>query len=59
MPPERAKSFDLIVIGYHDRGKLIYAGRTRNGFTPSSRPQHRGDGISHPHLFRLLSRREL
>jgi bifunctional non-homologous end joining protein LigD len=30
-------SFDTIVFGYYDQGKLIYAGRTRNGFTPSSR----------------------
>jgi DNA ligase D-like protein (predicted ligase) len=33
------KSFDAIVFGYYDGGKLMYAGRTRNGFTPSSREQ--------------------
>ena len=33
-----ASSFDALVIGYYDEaGKLIYAARTRNGFTPSSR----------------------
>jgi ATP-dependent DNA ligase len=30
------KNFDALVIGYYDRGKLIYAARTRNGFTPAS-----------------------
>ena len=33
------KNFDALVIGYYDRGKLIYAARTRNGFTPASRVQ--------------------
>jgi ATP-dependent DNA ligase len=32
-----AKNFDALVIGYYDSGKLIYAARTRNGFTPASR----------------------
>ena len=32
-----AKSFDALVIGYYENGKLIYATRTRNGFTPASR----------------------
>jgi bifunctional non-homologous end joining protein LigD len=31
------KNFDALVIGYYDGPKLIYAARTRNGFTPSSR----------------------
>jgi bifunctional non-homologous end joining protein LigD len=31
------KNFDALVIGYYDGGKLIYAARTRNGFTPVSR----------------------
>jgi bifunctional non-homologous end joining protein LigD len=31
------KNFDALVIGYYDRAKLIYAARTRNGFTPASR----------------------
>src|SRR6476660_3531320 len=34
-----AKNFDALVIGYYDGGKLIYAARTRNGFTPASRMQ--------------------
>jgi bifunctional non-homologous end joining protein LigD len=34
-----AKNLDTIVFGYYDGGNLIYAGRTRNGFTPSSRDQ--------------------
>ena len=29
-----AKNFDAIVFGYYDGG-TIYAGRTRNGFTPA------------------------
>jgi DNA ligase D-like protein (predicted ligase) len=31
------KNFDALVIGYYEGGKLLYAGRTRNGFTPASR----------------------
>jgi bifunctional non-homologous end joining protein LigD len=31
------KNLDALVIGYYDNGKLIYAARTRNGFTPASR----------------------
>jgi DNA ligase D-like protein (predicted ligase) len=31
------KNFDALVIGYYDDGKLVYAARTRNGFTPASR----------------------
>jgi bifunctional non-homologous end joining protein LigD len=32
-------NFDSVIFGYYDTGKLIYTGRTRNGFTPSSRNQ--------------------
>jgi bifunctional non-homologous end joining protein LigD len=38
-PTPSAKNFDTVVFGYYDGGKLMYAGRTRNGFTPSSRDQ--------------------
>ncbi|HEX4169069.1 MAG TPA: hypothetical protein VHZ55_26690 [Bryobacteraceae bacterium] len=31
------KNFDALVIGYYEHDKLLYAARTRNGFTPSSR----------------------
>jgi DNA ligase D-like protein (predicted ligase) len=31
------KNFDALIIGYYQDGKLIYAARTRNGFTPASR----------------------
>jgi bifunctional non-homologous end joining protein LigD len=31
------KNFDALVIGYYDNGQLMYAARTRNGFTPASR----------------------
>jgi DNA ligase D-like protein (predicted ligase) len=31
------RNFDALIIGYYQGGKLIYAGRTRNGFTPASR----------------------
>ena len=33
------RTFDAIVFGYFDGEKLMYAGRTRNGFTPASRDQ--------------------
>jgi bifunctional non-homologous end joining protein LigD len=33
------KNFDALVIGYYDNGQLMYAARTRNGFTPASRIQ--------------------
>jgi ATP-dependent DNA ligase len=33
------KNFDALVIGYYDGPKLMYAARTRNGFTPASRAQ--------------------
>jgi len=32
-----ARGFDALVIGYYDQGQLMYAARTRNGFTPVSR----------------------
>jgi bifunctional non-homologous end joining protein LigD len=32
-----ARNFDAIIFGYYDAGKLMYAGHTRNGFTPASR----------------------
>jgi len=32
-----AHNFDALIIGYYDGDKLIYAARTRNGFTPASR----------------------
>jgi bifunctional non-homologous end joining protein LigD len=34
-----AKNFDALVIGYYDGPDLIYAARTRNGFTPASRAE--------------------
>jgi DNA ligase D-like protein (predicted ligase) len=34
-----SKNFDALVIGYYEDGKLIYAARTRNGFTPASRSE--------------------
>jgi ATP-dependent DNA ligase len=33
------KNFDALVIGYYQDGKLMYAARTRNGFTPASRAE--------------------
>jgi DNA ligase D-like protein (predicted ligase) len=33
------KNFDALVIGYYEDGKLTYAARTRNGFTPASRAE--------------------
>jgi DNA ligase D-like protein (predicted ligase) len=34
-----AKTFDALVFGYYDGDRLMYAGRTRNGFTPATREQ--------------------
>jgi DNA ligase D-like protein (predicted ligase) len=33
------KTFDALVLGYYEAGRLIYAARTRNGFTPALREQ--------------------
>ena len=33
------KNFDALVIGYYDGSKLMYAARTRNGFTPATRAE--------------------
>jgi bifunctional non-homologous end joining protein LigD len=32
-----AKNFDALIFGYYKDAQLIYAARTRNGFTPASR----------------------
>jgi bifunctional non-homologous end joining protein LigD len=32
-------TFDALVFGYYEGGKLMYAARTRNGFTPKSRAE--------------------
>jgi bifunctional non-homologous end joining protein LigD len=32
-------SFDALIVGYYEEGRLHYAARTRNGFTPASRAQ--------------------
>jgi bifunctional non-homologous end joining protein LigD len=34
---QSAHNFDAPIIGYYDQDKIIYAARTRNGFTPASR----------------------
>jgi DNA ligase D-like protein (predicted ligase) len=33
------KTFDALVLGYYEGDRLIYAARTRNGFTPALREQ--------------------
>jgi DNA ligase D-like protein (predicted ligase) len=33
------KAFDALIFGYYDGGQLLYAARTRNGFTPATRVQ--------------------
>ena len=33
------KNFDALIIGYYEGDKLIYAARTRSGFTPASRAE--------------------
>ena len=32
-----SSTFDALVFGYYEGDRLIYAARTRNGFTPASR----------------------
>ena len=32
-----SKTFDAVIFGYYEGGRLLYAGRTCTGFTPSSR----------------------
>jgi DNA ligase D-like protein (predicted ligase) len=34
-----SSTFDAVVFGYYEGGRLIYAGRTRSGFTPALRAQ--------------------
>jgi DNA ligase D-like protein (predicted ligase) len=33
------KTFDALIIGYYEGDRLMYAARTRNGFTPAARQQ--------------------
>jgi bifunctional non-homologous end joining protein LigD len=33
------RTFDALIFGYYDGDRLIYAARTRNGFTPAQREQ--------------------
>jgi hypothetical protein len=33
------KNFDAIIYGYYEDRRLLYAGRTRNGFTPLLRDE--------------------
>jgi DNA ligase D-like protein (predicted ligase) len=33
------RTFDALIIGYYEDGRLMYASRTRNGFTPALRQQ--------------------
>ena len=33
------KNFDTLAIGYYQGDRLVYAARTRNGFTPASRAE--------------------
>jgi len=34
-----SKTFDALVLGYYEDGRLMYVARTRNGFTPAARMQ--------------------
>ena len=33
------KNFDALIFGYYEAGKLMFAAKTRNGFTPATRDQ--------------------
>lgn len=37
--PSKADRLTILVFGYYDEGNLIYAARTRNGFTPKLRDE--------------------
>jgi ATP-dependent DNA ligase len=43
-----SKNFDALIFGYYEEGRLLYAARTRNGFTPRLREE----------LFRRLKKLE-
>jgi bifunctional non-homologous end joining protein LigD len=34
-----ARTFDALIVGFYEDNRLIYAARTRNGFTPAAREQ--------------------
>jgi DNA ligase D-like protein (predicted ligase) len=34
-----SRTFDALIFGFYEEGRLIYAARTRNGFTPALREQ--------------------
>ena len=34
-----ARNFDALIFGYYEGDRLLYAARTRNGFTPARREQ--------------------
>jgi bifunctional non-homologous end joining protein LigD len=34
-----SKTFDALILGYHEGDRLLYAARTRNGLTPAARQQ--------------------
>jgi hypothetical protein len=34
-----ASTFDALVFGYYEAGRLVYVGRIRGGFTPAVRAQ--------------------
>ena len=56
------KTFDALIFGYYEGGRLIYAARTRNGFTPVVREQlfkkFRGLEIKDCPVFRGSSSRQ-
>jgi hypothetical protein len=43
-----AKNFDALVISYYEDRKLMYAARTRNGFTPASRENRTSGWLTRP-----------
>jgi bifunctional non-homologous end joining protein LigD len=54
-------AFDALIFGYYQDGNLIYAGRTRSGFTPAVRAQvhRRFRGLEIPRArSRICRRRE-
>ncbi len=47
--------FDALIFGYYDGDRLIYAARTRNGFTPAVRAQLLSEGAGRKRRLRVVT----
>jgi ATP-dependent DNA ligase len=48
------KTFDALIFGYYSGAELVYAGRTRSGFTPAAREQLSGTSAGRKRLIARL-----